>query len=193
MKPQYTVKMKACVSSYRFTKCATIPQLRSAAVPTLLTRNKHDSSYVDDKATHPKIDLDSSTINLLDDMNLGMGSSNRSSRRKRPLIYDEENATKDALDRSRAGQEIHGEIGDDVLLDHLMSESEELEALDEVARFAGDDLFASFRGQSGELDTSTSREGRLSPAASFGSKRIGMVVLPEELTSAVQKRVDGKR
>jgi hypothetical protein len=157
----------------------------------LLTRNKHDSSYIDDKATHPKIDLDSSTINLLDDMNLGIGSSHRSSRRKRPLVYDEENAAKDALERSRAGQEVHGEIGDDVLLDHLMSEPEEMEALDEVARFAGDDLFASFKGNPEELETSTSREGRLSPAASFGSKRIGMVILPEELTGAVQKRVDG--
>jgi len=185
--------MKATASSYRFARCAAIvPQLRSAAVPTLFTRKKHDRSYIDDKATHPKIELDSSTINLLDDMSLGIGSSHRSSRRKRPLIYEDENAAKDALDRSRAGQEVDGEIGDDVLLDHLMSESEEMEALDEVARFAGDDLFASFKGDSGELDSSISREGRLSPAASFGSKRIGMVVLPEELASAVQKRVDGE-
>jgi hypothetical protein len=185
--------MKAGATTYRFTSCSVRGlRLRTATAPSLTTRNKHDSSYVDDKVTHPKINLDSSTINLLDDMNLGIGSAHRSTRRKRPLIYGEESAAQDALDRSRTGQEVHGKISDDVLLESLMSESEEIEALDEVAKFAGDDLFASFQGVTGESDTSTSREGRLSPAASFGSKRIGMVVLPEELTSAVQRRVDGE-
>jgi hypothetical protein len=85
----------------------------------------------------------------------------------------------------------------------IVTESEDLSAVD-AARSSSTQL----SGESSEGETVSSgfrdkgeeenefelagREERRSPAAVFGSKRIGSVVLPEQLLQAIQREIDGK-
>jgi hypothetical protein len=152
--------------------------------------------FVDDKASHSRAGLDPTTVGLLDDMNLGMGSGHRSVRRKRPLIYGEDLPSNDTFKGSSTSKTQTAKEDDEAELDFLaevlMNEPDELEALDEVARLAGDDIFAARHDNEDESNQYIEREDRLSPAAAFGSKRVGMVVIPEELNDAIQARVDGE-
>lgn len=47
-------------------------------------------------------------------------------------------------------------------------------------------------GQEGEGQEWESREERRSPAAVLGSKRIGLVVLPEQLVDGIQSEINGE-
>lgn len=163
---------------------------------TAVVSNKTQPGYVDEKLSHSKTGLDPDTVGLLDDMHLGMGAGHRSVRRKRPLIYGDDlpgndNAKAGSLrDDRRQAQDDDKDT--EVLARDMLSESEELEALDNVAKYVGDEMFGVMAG--GEVDSGLDyeREDRLSPAAAFGSKRVGMVVIPEELNNAIQTRVDGQ-
>ena len=186
---------RACFKASSGSGTATRSSCRNIATSAVLA-NKTQPGSVDDKISHPRTELDPGTAGLLDDIQLGMGSGHRSMRRKRPLIYGDDLPTtqdvgsQSGRDAQQLAREDDAEV--DFLASILMNEPEELEALDEVARYAGDDIFAAMAGSDGDSNLVFEREDRLSPAAAFGSKRVGMVVIPQELNNAIQARVDGE-
>jgi hypothetical protein len=163
---------------------------RTISTATII-HNEAKKPHIDNKASLRRIGIDSNTLDLLDDMNLGLGSGHRSVRRKRPLIYDEP-AERDHADiKSKAEAQRSSEVAQEDA-SYIMTEAEELAALDEIARRAGDEIFSSSVVGEEDLLSSEPREERRSPAAAFGSKRIGSVELPEELVNAIQNQVDSE-
>jgi hypothetical protein len=162
---------------------------------TAVVANKANPGFVDDKLSHSRAGLDPNTVDLLDDMDLGMGLGHRSVRRKRPLIYGDDLPSNDDSGQPSGSKVQRRKEDDEAELDFLaevlMNEPEDLENLDEIAKLAGDDIFAAMSGGGGDSNQDIDREVRLSPAAAFGSKRVGMVVIPKELNDAIQTRVDG--
>jgi hypothetical protein len=149
--------MQNCAPPLRLTSFlapVTRARCRQASL-SFLSRSQHDGAYVDNRIAHKKIDLDSSTVELLNDMSLGVGAGHRSPRRKRPLIYGYDDVKSDASDprHKKRGSDYQEE--EDLLLDDMMTESEEMAALDEVAKLAGDDMFSSMAS---EAETWTSRQ-----------------------------------
>ncbi len=133
--------------------------------------------------------LDPSTASLLNDLNLGLGSSGNggSSRERR-----REERQRRGVDKRDGRDEVE-----------ILTEPEDLKqsshASSSSSQNTGQDLFglsnrhgdAEERDSNNEMEDSGSRDPRRSPASLFGTKRIGMVVLPDELKRAVQKEIDG--
>lgn len=154
----------------------------------------------------PRLNLDDSTSSLLHDLHLGTGSPQGndksriggvSGRRRyqRPLIMDEKDL--EALNEVRRmdGQE-----------EWVVTEAEELresenkysplhatsKPISETKMHAAFSSSGHGDGAEPEHDFESHREERRSPAAVFGSKRIGSVVLPEHLLDSIQRQIDGR-
>lgn len=169
-------------------------QIVNCRFTTSSQRNENATVQITEKAKLPRIELDASTRNLLNDLNMGMGSGNRSVRRKRPLIRDLEDGEGEGQERTGWRPQREEDIDDERIAD-VMTEAEELRALDEAAKIATGGLFdgdGSVGGGHGEEEYAEAREERRSPAAALGTKRIGSVELPEDLIAAIQMQVDSE-
>ncbi|KAJ9101137.1 hypothetical protein QFC21_003355 [Naganishia friedmannii] len=156
------------------------------------------SSTTPERPSLPRLNLDVSTSSLLHDLHLGTGSTEGSdttktggvgARRKyrRPIILDEKEL--EALNEERRIEGTEEWI--------LTEAQEDRDARNLYSRTGGDDSRASsFQSSIGEGSTNEhdsehqGREERRSPAAVFGTKRIGSVVLPEKLQDAIQQQID---
>lgn len=154
----------------------------------------------------PRLNLDDSTSSLLHDLHLGTGSPQGNDdsrirglagrrRYQRPLIMNEKEL--EALNEERRidGQEWIVTEAEDLLASP--SKHSEIDAKHkrrfESQTQGGLPNSASGDGPEHEHDPeSYGREERRSPAAVFGSKRIGSVVLPEQLLDSIQREIDGK-
>lgn len=157
------------------------------------------SSTTTEKPSLPRLNLDASTSSLLHDLHLGTGTLERSdttktgglgARRKyrRPIILDEKEL--EALNDERRIEGTEEWI--------LTEAGEEQDARNLDGRTNEDDSGTSYplstigEGSMNEHDSEDHRrEERRSPAAVFGNKRIGSVVLPEKLQEAIQQQIDG--
>lgn len=197
-----TMKRQSALSAIASsTRCRH--RVRGASRPLSTTGSAQASrssseSAKPERASLPRLNLDESTASLLHDLHLGTGSSdkhqigNSRSRRRyeRPLIMDEKEL--EALNEERRNDSD----------EWIVTESQDLHAEDNAdptsrrlsGGSSGVQTSAPRSGETREYDQELeppSREERLSPAAVFGSKRIGSVVLPEQLLEAIQREIDG--
>ncbi|KAJ9110678.1 hypothetical protein QFC19_001507 [Naganishia cerealis] len=160
------------------------------------------ASSTTERPNLPRLNLDASTSSLLHDLHLGTGSTAANDvtqtreiaikrKYRRPTILDEKDL--EALNDARR---IDG-TEEWVLTEAHDMEPTSLENRNE-GRTAGEDSHgASSRSTTGEVlgnendPEHQGREERRSPAALFGTKRIGSVMLPEELSEAIQRQIDG--
>ncbi|KAJ9118646.1 hypothetical protein QFC22_003866 [Naganishia vaughanmartiniae] len=172
--------------------------LAHSAVLPIENPSTGTSSTTTEKSILPRLNLDASTSSLLHDLHLGTGSLEGSdttktggvgARRKyrRPIILDEKE-----LEALNDGRRVEGTE------EWILTEAqEEQDARNLDGRTSGDDSHvSSLHSSMGEESTNENdtedqrREERRSPAAVFGTKRIGSVILPEKLQEAIQQQID---
>lgn len=180
----------------RATTSACRYHLRGSLHPLSTTCAAQSSSATNtERPALPRLNLDDSTSSLLHDLHLGTGSDHvvgATGRRKyrRPLIMDEKDL--EALNEARRvdGQEWVVTDAEDLLAsDQAQTALEDNKKRPSESQKSASSLTGGPEHE-GDLET-YGREERRSPAAVFGSKRIGSVVLPEQLLDSIQRQIDG--
>ncbi len=126
--------------------------------------------------------LDETTVGLLDDLSLGTKRLGR-----RSLSYEDEDdggggsSTQVASAKRQAGDPPPKSADG----------SSPTDSSGRLSSLAPRPSYLSQHGEQYEDAQEEQREERRSPAAIFGSKRIGSVVLPQQLVEGVQSRIDG--
>lgn len=196
MKRQSALSAVTCSTRCRH-RLRGVSRLLSTTGSAQASRSSSESSKPE-RASLPRLNLDESTASLLHDLHLGTGSSDRHTignsrgrrRYHRPLIMDEKEL--EALNEERRNDSddwIVTESQDLDAEDHADSSSRRLSGGSSGAQ-TGSPRSKETRENDQELEP-PSREERRSPAAVFGSKRIGSVVLPDQLLEAIQREIDG--